>query len=144
MIAQLFGIVGRFREESVFLPILSFGYIYAESDQLAPCSVVPPDLIELGLHSSIYLLFSFLSIIAGTYMYTARNRFVPSTLKEIFSIKVMLPILFLLLFLLSFVEVALRVCSRDIVIVGLCLTFSTLIAITGWESTNFASENRSG
>lgn len=117
------------RSETVFLPAVSFGYIYAEYNALVVCPSLAAVLPSFGWQQISFLAFAAGSTVLAAYMYARPEPDQPSTLADIVSITTVVTALHLFLLAASFGELLVRVCSGNTVIVGLVLLYSALLII---------------
>lgn len=118
------------RSEAVFLPVVSFGYIYAKHESLTTCAAVTESLPSLGYSPSVFLWVALGSTILASFMYGAgENPDKPTELRDLLSLPMLASGLHILLMVFSFVELIARVCSGDLIILGLAFLYIALAVI---------------
>ena len=150
----MFGLLGRMvtenRKESLFLPVVVFGYIYAKHSSIAICSYNPlaeyTTFVYTGLPRWGYLLGAMLTAVGGAIIYHLReqteannedyesledvlreqlsgNRLIKTLTVTIFSVG------YLSVSLLSIVALGSRLCNGDLVIVGASAIYLILFVL---------------
>lgn len=118
------------RSEAVFLPVISFGYIYAKHESLTMCTAVTEILPSFGYSSTIFLWLALGSTILASFMYgVGGNPDKPTELRDLLSLPMFASGLHILLMIFSFVELIARVCSGDLIILGLAFLYIALAII---------------
>jgi|AntDeeMinimDraft_4_1070355.scaffolds.fasta_scaffold04497_3 hypothetical protein len=118
------------RSEAVFLPVISFGYIYSKHKSLTTCGTVTETLPSLGYSSNVFLWLALGSTILASFMYGAGgNPDKPTEPRDLLSLPMFASVLHILLMVLSFVELIARVCSGDLLILGLAFLYIALAVI---------------
>lgn len=118
------------RPEAVFLPVVSFGYPYTEYDSLSKCLIATELLPTLELSPYVFLYLAIVGTVVSSFMYRAKGEpDKPSEPGDIVSIPILTSFIHPLLMVLSFVELAIRVCSNDTIVVGLTLLYVALLII---------------
>lgn len=141
MISNLGRWIGKDREEAIFLPILVFGYIYVEFDDLYSCF----DLFSLELSEQVFLVLTIVCAIVAAILYAvltgldsnlsrveARNRLKSYS----FGSQIVLTglvLIYISLLITSIGELVLRLCNQDIVIIGLAIFSLVLITVSTTE-----------
>ena len=132
MLQSLLSLVGQNRSETVFLNALTFGYIYAKAGELIVCSPFT-EIPGLGLPRATFLLLAVLSLLPSSYIYTHDQPDLPENFDEIPWLAFVVAICHLLFFAVCFVELLLRVCTDDLVVVGLFLAYPSIFLVSYWE-----------
>lgn len=138
--------LGEKRPEVLFLPVVVYGYIYVEHDNLGPCTI----LISRGFSSTAFLVLAALTAVAAAILYTALiyTDFdaLPAELspeepwqqvEETGMYKwtmILVMVVYAGLFLGSVVELVLRWCREDMVLISIGLFYLTLIVMLITES----------
>lgn len=132
VLGSLFSLPSQNRSETAFLPVVTFGYIYVKSEQLPLCAV-SMYLDVFSLPRYVLLMAAVISAIFSAFVFVHDPPRPPSELREILSFPILAGIFQLLFFIWSFLELLLRVCSYDAVIVGLLLAHFSLYMISVFE-----------
>lgn len=118
------------RPEAIFLPVVSFGYIYTMYDSLSRCLIFIDFLPTLGFPPYVFLCLAIAATVVSSFMYGAKGKpDKPSEPGDILSLPIFASILHILLMAFSFVELVIRVCSNDTIIVGLTLLYVAFMII---------------
>lgn len=118
------------RSEAVFLPVVSFGYIYAKHESLTTCTAVTELFPSLGYSPTAFLWLALGSTILASFMYGAGgNPDKPTELRDLLSLPMFASGLHILLMAISFVELISRVCSGDLIVLGLAFLYVALAVI---------------
>jgi len=134
MSTSALGFLDENRSESVFLPTLVFGYVSTLSEPATRCFGFADPLYSLSGSSEIYLLMAVGSTILSAIMYAGRDSIIrPTKLSDIVSPFAVATLIHFLLLGISFVELILRACSNDLIIVSLLLIYVALFTMRGTE-----------
>lgn len=137
--------LGESRPEVVFLPVIVYGYIYIERDNLEPCSTFVP----LGFSSKVFLgLAVVTAIVAAVFYADIINDDSDQTVADISgdaaqeyheeagryeSVMIVVFVVYLSLLIESFVELLLRWCHDDPVLVSIALFAIILVVVLATE-----------
>ena len=123
------------RPQTVFLPPVAFGYIYANYGSFVMCPRVVNVLPSFGGSRLVFLWLAVGSTVLAAFMYGARREpEPPSDLGDVLSVAVLASILQFTFLAWSFVELGARVCSHDIIVFGLFLLYVALVVIRVTET----------
>ena len=124
------------RAEAVFLPVISFGYIYSEYDSLATCESITILLPATGLPPITFLWLALIGTIIASYMYGLNeNPNIPQGVEDVLGLSTFVSVIQISLMIISFVELSERVCSGDIIVLGLTCLYLSLVIIRITEKT---------
>ncbi|WP_160135851.1 hypothetical protein [Halococcus salsus] len=140
MVSGYLSLIAKFREESSFLPPITFGYLYSKGSEIPVCSFeVDISYVFTGFSSTIYLILAVISLatasgaytIAKTGMSTADVRNSATTkfgyiLDSVVTLESIFTFLAPLLLIL-------RICQGDFIANTLLLIQVILIGTTGWS-----------
>lgn len=85
---------------------------------------------SLSLSTSLYLWLAIGSTILTSFMYGARGEpEKPTELQDVITLPILASGIHILFMVLSFVELAVRICSGDIIVLGLSLFYILLATI---------------
>lgn len=118
------------RAEAVFLPVISLGYIYAKYASLTTCSSITTHLPSIGLPPITFLWLALIGTIIASYMYGVdENPSIPQEVGDILKIATFVSVLQIFLMMVSFIELFSRICSGDIIVLGLTFLYISLVVI---------------
>jgi len=118
------------RSQTVFLPTVVFGYIYVKFGSFTVCSSIVNALPSFGGSRLTFLWLAVGSTVLAAIMYGARTELEsPDAVGDLRSGTVLASVVQFTLLAWSFVELGIRACSRDIIIIGLFLLYVALIVI---------------
>ena len=118
------------RSQTVFLPTVVFGYIYVKFGSFTMCSSIVNSLPSFGGSRLIFLGLAVGSTVLAAVIYGARTELEsPDTVGDLWSGAVLASVIQFTLLAWSFVELGIRVCSRDIIIISLFLLYVALMVI---------------
>jgi len=122
------------RSQTVFLPAVAFGYIYTKFSSFTVCTGLVDVLPSFGGSRLIFLWLAVGSTVLAAFMYGSRAEpEPPSDIGDLRSMAVLASVAQFTLLTWSFVELGIRVCSHDIVIIGLFLLYVALVVIRATE-----------
>jgi len=118
------------RAEAVFLPVISFGYIYAKYDSLTTCSSITTQLPSIGLPPITFLWLALIGTVIASYMYGVNeNPSIPQELEDVLNLPTFASVIQIVLMIVSFVELLERVCSGNVIVLGLTFLYLSLVII---------------
>lgn len=132
MLQSFFSLVGQNKSEAVFLNAVALGYIYAEADHLILCSVATK-IPDLGLPRATFLLLAVLSLLPSSYIYTHNRPNRPENAEDMPWSALAAAVFHLTFIVVCFVELLIRVCTDDLVVIGLFLAYPTILLISYWS-----------
>lgn len=122
------------RSQTVFLPTVVFGYIYANFGSFMICPNIVNLLPSFGGSRLTFLWMAIGSTVLAAVMYGARAELEsPDAVGNLRSWVVLASVVQFTLLAWSFMELGIRVCSQDIIIIGLFLLYVALIVIRATE-----------
>jgi len=118
------------RSQTVFLPPVVFGYIYVKLGSFTVCSSMVNVLPSFGGSRLTFLWLAVGSTVLAAVMYGARTELEsPDAVGDLRPGAVLTSLVQFTLLAWSFLELGIRVCSQDIIIIGLFLLYVALIVI---------------
>jgi hypothetical protein len=118
------------RSQTAFLPAVVFGYIYVKFGSFTVCSNIVNALPSLGGSRLTFLGLAMGSTVLAAVMYGARTEpESPDVVGDLWSWAVLASVVQFTFLAWSFVELGIRACSQDIIIIGLFLLYVALIVI---------------
>lgn len=113
--------------EAVFLPAVSFGYLYTKHDSLRTCSTITEFLPSFEFLPALFWGLALVSTILASFMYGAGGEpDKPTNPRDIHSLPIFASLIHILLMVFSFIELMSRVCSGDLLVVSLSLLYVAL------------------
>ncbi|MFB6185817.1 MAG: hypothetical protein ABEI86_02980 [Halobacteriaceae archaeon] len=135
MSSSFLSLLDQNRPQTVFLPAVTFGYIYANYGSFPTCSWIVGFLPSVGGSRITFLWLAVGSTVLAAYMYGTRTSpEQPREVRDLGSVAAVTSIMQFLLLGWSFLELIVRTCSRDIIVFGLFLLYLALIVITVTEN----------
>ncbi len=141
----MLGNIGRWiskdREEVIFIPVLVFGYIYVEFDELTPYF----NPFSFGFSERAFLLLTVVCVVVASILYTVLNALSSDLSKSEARDKLkslsgkskllltVLVLIYIVLLLSSIGELVLRLYHQDLVIIGLAMFYLVLITVSTTE-----------
>ena len=136
MSSALLSLLDRDRPATVFLPPISFGIMYGRYDQLSICENIPSFIPTLGFPRWFFLLMALFSSIVAAVLFAMREEIAKSQSDSQYSAPPLVGLFSALdpiMLLISFSEVALRICNAEVLLVVIFLAHWVLMIMTVTE-----------
>ncbi|WP_254534063.1 hypothetical protein [Natrinema gelatinilyticum] len=114
------------RDVTLFLPAAIFGYIYSEYSAVPPCPWVADNIGTLDAPVPVFMGLAVFSAALAAVLYSIPEKTFAAAKSKGGAAVAVAWIVHSLLLGISFLELAVRVCSQDIILVGIFLLYVVL------------------